>query len=124
MDELHLLHGCCRALPPTPSPSPSPSPKPQKEEKPGKHDKPGKHEKDPPVVENVDANVNVKVVIEPNVKPVEVTRFDVTLVNNVTAADNKEKKGTKEKADKEKGDAFIMGSLGGPFKPTDKKDDK
>jgi hypothetical protein len=71
------------------------------------------------VVEEVDAILNATVVIEPNVKPVQVTRFDVTLVNNVTEIDDK-----KDKKDKEKGDSFIVGSLGGPFKPIDKKDEK
>jgi hypothetical protein len=71
---------------------------------------------------DVDAVLNATVVIEPVVKPVQVTRLNVTLVNNVTAFDDKKDK--KEKGDKEKGDSFIKGSLGGPFKPIDKKDEK
>jgi hypothetical protein len=76
----------------------------------------------PPIVQNVTAILNATVVIEPNVKPVQVTRVNVTLVNNVTVFDDKKDK--KDKKDKDKGDSFILGSLNGPFKPIDKKEER
>jgi hypothetical protein len=62
-------------------------------EKPQKPEEPGKGDKEPPLV--VEVNLNL---------------------NNVTVFD--------DKGDKEKDDSISMGPLGGPLKPTDKKDEE
>jgi hypothetical protein len=69
--------------------------KPEKPGKPGKGDK----LEQVPIVQNVTADVNVKVVLQPVKLPVNVTQYDITLLSNVTEIGKGDKKDKPAKLD-------------------------